>query len=128
MNIEGRLPRVLLVSAVAVGAAVSVLVCWLTFMIATAILFSGSTGSQHAAFVSLFKPALLFVAGAIPFATVVALLNALAGSERFWWRWIVGAGLVGGSIAVAHPPLGYAMIRFAAPLFRLIGFTLAPDF
>ncbi|HEY0687308.1 MAG TPA: hypothetical protein VGD45_33565 [Steroidobacter sp.] len=121
MDIAVRIKRVLITSAVLLGAVVAFCFVGLLVIVGSAIAFSGSTGSAWRAFLQSLAPLAHFGAGAVAAGGLVALVSAAAASHGLWARSIAAGSVVGGIVSVLIPPLGNALLSLSNPILAVLG-------
>jgi hypothetical protein len=106
----------LTLAALAVTAFGAMCFAW-AFLVLTGVLFHGSTGDAHWAFVKPFVPIGYFGLGALAAGGAVALVNAIARPRPAWFKTIAAIAVLGGLIVALNPALGLRLVDLGAPVF-----------
>jgi hypothetical protein len=78
--------------------------------IASAIAFSGSTGTRLTEFFEGLAPLGQGLALALVFGWAVALVNAVVAARGWWFKTIALTAVLGGFVAIADPPIAGRLI------------------
>jgi hypothetical protein len=107
-----RLVRLVWVVAVLVGVLATFYGAYMTFYVVSGVLYSGSTGSEHARFVQRLPRIGHVVLGAWIVGGAAFVINAVAVKRGWWFGTIALCIVLGGLSALAFPRL----YRFTGPL------------
>jgi len=121
MSVLVRLKRLAIAMAIIATAVIASGIAIYATYIASAIAFSGSTGSAHKSFFDRLAPFISFAEGAIAVGGFVAIFNAISVSAGIWSRSIVASALVGGFISALNPVVAKNLLSLFLPALELVG-------
>ena len=84
---------------------------YMSFVIITAVAFTGAGGSAADKFLVHFVPVGYFLQGAIVCGGLMAIVSAICASDGLWLGIILVTAIIGGILAVVIPSIGASLTQ-----------------